>query len=407
MKGDVAGARSRRHRRRRLRRARHGDPAAAGGHHRLRDPREGRTTSAAPGATTPTRASPATCRRTCTRSRSRRTRSWTRTLLAAGRRSCDLPRRAVADTFGLRAAHPLRPRGRRGDWDDERAALAVAHGRGDAHRARRSSRRPAPLSRAGAARHPGPRRASRARRFHSARWDHDYDLAGKRVAVDRHRRLGDPVRPAIQPRVGALTSSSARRRGSSRAATARITRASRRLLRAAPGAAARSARRIYWRARARRARASLDPQHARARRARWRAPTSRARSPTPRCARSSRPTTRSAASASCSPTTTTRRSRSRTSRSSPTAIAEITRARRDRTADGTRARGRHDHLRHRLPRTELPSRRCTCAAATAACSPTPGTAAPRAYLGTTVPGFPNLFLSSARTPGSATTRSST
>ena len=31
--------------------------------------------------------------------------------------------------------------------------------------------------------------------FHSARWDHGHDLRGERVAVDRHRRVGDPARP--------------------------------------------------------------------------------------------------------------------------------------------------------------------------------------------------------------------
>ena len=31
--------------------------------------------------------------------------------------------------------------------------------------------------------------------FHSSQWRHDHDLTGKRVAVDRHRRLGDPDRP--------------------------------------------------------------------------------------------------------------------------------------------------------------------------------------------------------------------
>ena len=36
--------------------------------------------------------------------------------------------------------------------------------------------------------------------FHSARWDHDADLRGKRVASDRHRRLGDPVRPRDRAR---------------------------------------------------------------------------------------------------------------------------------------------------------------------------------------------------------------
>ena len=47
-------------------------------------------------------------------------------------------------------------------------------------------------------RHRGPRRPSRARCFHSARWDHDVPLDGPRVGVDRHRldRRADHARPS-------------------------------------------------------------------------------------------------------------------------------------------------------------------------------------------------------------------
>ena len=56
--------------------------------------------------------------------------------------------------------------------------------------------------------------ASQGPTFHSARWDHDVDLRGKRVASDRHRRVGDPVRPARSPPTSSsCTCSSARRRG--------------------------------------------------------------------------------------------------------------------------------------------------------------------------------------------------
>ena len=47
--------------------------------------------------------------------------------------------------------------------------------------------RPSPRSRAST--------ASPGTAFHSARWDHDHDLDGRRVGGDRHRRLVDPVRP--------------------------------------------------------------------------------------------------------------------------------------------------------------------------------------------------------------------
>ncbi|NBM19228.1 NAD(P)/FAD-dependent oxidoreductase [Streptomyces sp. GC420] len=41
--------------------------------------------------------------------------------------------------------------------------------------------------------------------FHSARWDHDYDLAGKRVAVIGTGASAIQIVPAIQPEVGRLT----------------------------------------------------------------------------------------------------------------------------------------------------------------------------------------------------------
>lgn len=41
--------------------------------------------------------------------------------------------------------------------------------------------------------------------FHSSRWDHDYDLAGKRVAVVGTGASAAQIIPAIQPKVGRLT----------------------------------------------------------------------------------------------------------------------------------------------------------------------------------------------------------
>ncbi|MFG2870777.1 flavin-containing monooxygenase [Streptomyces sp. NPDC048338] len=41
--------------------------------------------------------------------------------------------------------------------------------------------------------------------FHSARWDHDYDLTGKRVAMVGTGASAIQIVPAIQPRVGSLT----------------------------------------------------------------------------------------------------------------------------------------------------------------------------------------------------------
>jgi cation diffusion facilitator CzcD-associated flavoprotein CzcO len=52
--------------------------------------------------------------------------------------------------------------------------------------------------------------------FHSARWNHDYDLAGKRVASIGTGASAIQYVPAIQKRSSSCTSSSARRRGSCR-----------------------------------------------------------------------------------------------------------------------------------------------------------------------------------------------
>ena len=49
--------------------------------------------------------------------------------------------------------------------------------------------------------------------FHSARWDHDYDLDGRTVAVVGTGASAIQFVPEIQPAVGGCTCSSARRRG--------------------------------------------------------------------------------------------------------------------------------------------------------------------------------------------------
>ncbi|NED06013.1 NAD(P)/FAD-dependent oxidoreductase, partial [Streptomyces sp. SID6648] len=41
--------------------------------------------------------------------------------------------------------------------------------------------------------------------FHSARWDHDYDLTGKRVAMIGTGASAIQIVPSIQPKVGRLT----------------------------------------------------------------------------------------------------------------------------------------------------------------------------------------------------------
>ena len=174
--------------------------------------------SAAPGATTPIPAAPATCPPTSTRSPSRPNPDWTRPFSAQPEIHA-LPRADCAERLRRERPHPLRHRG------DRRAA-------GTRTRAR-WRRRDLDQGRLRAqfliARDRRPGRAAAARRspgstdfegevFHSARWDHDYDLRGKRVAVDRHRRLGDPVRPPDPARGRAAARSSSAPRAWVRAA---------------------------------------------------------------------------------------------------------------------------------------------------------------------------------------------
>ena len=92
------------------------------------------------------------------------------------------------------AAHPLRLRGA----DDALGRGASCAGRsrprsGHAHRRRRRLRHRAALRPEDPGRSPGSA-GFPGKVFHSARWDHDYDLRGKRVADDRHRRLRHPDR---------------------------------------------------------------------------------------------------------------------------------------------------------------------------------------------------------------------
>ena len=119
----------------------------------------------------------------------------------------------VADDFGVRP-HVRPPRGerrRRGTRSTQRLAVETSHG---------------PLTRRGPRRRHGAAgsRRSRPRRARPSRASLSTPPAGtttttwrgKRVAIDRDRRLGHPVRPEIQRRSTELTSSSARRRGSCR-----------------------------------------------------------------------------------------------------------------------------------------------------------------------------------------------
>ena len=89
-------------------------------------------------------------------------------------------------------------------------------------RGRRAHHRHRPAAPAGLPADRGARDLRRATRFHSAEWDHDYDLRGKRVAVIGTGRERRAVRPRDR-RAGrrSSSSSSARATGSCRARTAR------------------------------------------------------------------------------------------------------------------------------------------------------------------------------------------
>ncbi len=159
-------------------------------------------------------------------------------------RTSSTARRSTACARTSGSAHACRQaRVRRGDRDvarvhadDERDVVARVAGP--------RQRRAAPARRS---RTSGPREL-RGRVFHSARWDHDYDLAGKRVAVIGTGASAIQFVPEIAPQVAAARrSSSARRRGSCRSPTARSSSA--RALDASSTCPARSWLRragLYW-----------------------------------------------------------------------------------------------------------------------------------------------------------------
>ena len=126
---------------------------------------------------------------------------------------------------------------------------------------------------------------------------------------------------------------------------------------------------------------------------RARAPPPARAGPRPRAARaSSRRTTRSAASGSCPPTAGTRRSASPTSRSSTDGIARGRASARSSTADGTEREvdtiifGTGFHV------TDMPIAQRVRGRGGRDARPRRGRAARSAYLGTTIAGFPNLFM---------------
>ncbi len=156
-----------------------GDQAARGGHPRLRDPREGRRGRRHLARQPVSRAPSATCSRTCTRTRSTASPTGASATRAGARSSStsSIPPRSTACVPSSASAQKSAARtstAATGRWTVHlRSGDAV----GTAFRARHGSAAPA-----AAAADPGPRALPKGKVFHSARWDHGYDLRGKRVA---------------------------------------------------------------------------------------------------------------------------------------------------------------------------------------------------------------------------------
>ena len=144
------------------------------------------------------RAAPATSRRTCTRSRSRRTRTGRAASPASPRSGTYLERRrrSLRTAAAASASNATVTEAR---WDASRGALADPDlpRRDDGRRAhlggRAAVRAVAARTSRGWTSFPGPV-------FHSARWDHDFDLTGKRVAVVGTGASAIQIVPEIQPK---------------------------------------------------------------------------------------------------------------------------------------------------------------------------------------------------------------
>ena len=228
--------------------------------------------------------------------------------------------------------------------------------------------------------------------FHTNGWDHDVDLAGKRVAVVGSGASAAQVIPAIQPEVGEL-------HVFQRSPHWVLPRPDR-VFTPAPAAGAAAAARAAGAAH-RDLLEARDPGHrlqaqplaaASGSPSARRCATSRPRCPTRSCAPSSPPTTRSAASGSSCPTRSTPRWAPPTPRSTTAPTASTT----------------------STPPASSPRAGSTSTSTSSSSRPatTPPTALipydvrgrdgvrladvwhefPRAYLGTTVPGFPNFFV---------------
>ena len=170
----------------------------------------GAARSAAPGATTPTRARPATSPRTCTRTPS----SSTRTGRARSPRSREIQDylRGVAAKYDVGRQAPVRHRGHPRPWDAaaNRWLVDTTNGNFSAD---------VLVGAVGALCEPNLPDIKgienfRGEIFHSARWNHDADARRQAGRAHRHRRLGDPDRAGHRRATSRTsTSTSAPRRG--------------------------------------------------------------------------------------------------------------------------------------------------------------------------------------------------
>ena len=177
--------------------------AEAGRDRLLHDPREGRRRRRHLARQHLSRAPPATSRRTSTRSRSSRTPTG-RARSRRSRRS--RPTSSTAPTSTTSRAHIRFGAEVTGaEFDEAQRHVDGAHRTAASRCVRaRSCSATARSAFPSLPRHPGARRVRAARVFHSARWDHDYDLAGKRVAVIGTGASAIQFVPQIAPTVGKL-----------------------------------------------------------------------------------------------------------------------------------------------------------------------------------------------------------
>ncbi len=134
--------------------------------------------------------------------------------------------------------------------------------------------------------------------FHSARWNHDFDLTRQARRRHRHRRLVDPDRPRDRQEGRPPRRLPAHRPLGDAAARPALLRPRTARLPPRPGGPEALPHRDLLGPRDVRAGLHGEPEARRARPRSCRSPTSRRASPTPSCARRSRPPSRSAASGS-------------------------------------------------------------------------------------------------------------